>query len=381
MFDPQSYDQLKQEILTSLTSDRALLDRLREEVRPLRYGVRRIQPRSTTSISLVAADGGNNSLRFDPFLVQIVRVVDSSNNEYCLEAVTPTTDVLALSAKQFAEDGSPRTPLGELMDYLGVRTLPDLCPMIRSNTGGVPTNSYWVQAYRELVEWAILFRLVRKKDFATDTLIVFDGLLRTFYIHPELFPRFASGLKEGIEKQYEESRRRIYLVGVAKYSKALDRYRLSMALERVLTTDYPAYLEVPPDIEEKAYLHTSSSRGEPMETRSGRINKNVAGRMHFVKFGTHPRDPIWPVDVFLPQSHEAQAVMGYLLSDAQDGFPVPFYPQCLQRAHQNAALVDFDFDILQGHIFDGIRDLLGGDAPALDAFHLFDSDPAQRRYG
>jgi hypothetical protein len=381
MFDPQSYDQLKHEIHTSLTADRQLLDQLREEIRPLRYGVRRIQPRSTTSISLVAADGGNNSLRFDPFLIQIVRVVDSSNNEYCLEAVTPTTDIFALSAKQFTDDGTPLTPLGELMDYLGVRTLPDLCPMIRRHIEGSPTNPYWVAAYRELVEWAILFRLIRRKDFATDTLIVFDGLLRSFYIHPDLFPRFADGLREGIERQYEGSRRRLYLVGVAKDSKVLDRYRLSMAVERVLTTDYPAYLEVPLEVEEKAYLHTSLSRGEPVDTRAGRINKNVAGQMFFVKFGTHPRDPIWPVDVFLPQTEEAQAVMGYLLADALDGFPVPFYPQCLQKAHHNAALVDFDFDILQDQIFEGIRNLLGEEAPVLDAFHLFEGDPSARRYG
>jgi hypothetical protein len=37
---------------------------------------------------------------------------------------------------------------------------------------------------------------------------------------------------------------------------------------------------------------------------------------------------------------------------------IPFYPQCLQKAHENAALVDFDFDILQEEIFSGIRSVL-----------------------
>ena len=77
-----------------------------------------------------------------------------------------------------------------------------------------------------------------------------------------------------------------------------------------------------------------------------------------MKFGNRPRDPIWPVDIFLPQLNEAQTVLGCLLADATDGFPIPFYPQCLQRAHENAALVDFDFDILQDEIFDGIRLIL-----------------------
>src|SRR5215469_17886352 len=123
MIEPESYYQLKQEIAERIEAERDVLDQLRAEIRPLRSAVRRILPRTTTSISLVATDGGNNKLQFDPFLVQIVRVVDSSNNEYCLEAITPTTSVEALSARQFHADGTPSTALGELMAYLDVRKL------------------------------------------------------------------------------------------------------------------------------------------------------------------------------------------------------------------------------------------------------------------
>jgi len=99
-----------------------------------------------------------------------------------------------------------------------------------------------------------------------------------------------------------------------------------------------------------------------------------------VKFGKGRRDPVWPIDLYLPQVGQAQAIMGYLLADAIEGFPVPFYPRCLQRAHENASLVDFDLDILQDEIFDGIRLALGADAPVLDAFRLQDADPAHARY-
>ena len=74
-----------------MIADKAILDQLRLEIRELKSSVRRIQPRSTTSISLVATDGGNNSLQFDPFMVQIVGIVNFNNNEYCIEAITPTT--------------------------------------------------------------------------------------------------------------------------------------------------------------------------------------------------------------------------------------------------------------------------------------------------
>jgi hypothetical protein len=381
MFDPNSHNQLREEILASLQADRSLLDQLRAEVRSLSPHVRRILPRTATSISLVGTDGGNNSLRFDPFLVHIIRVVDSSNNEYCLEVITPTTDLRALSARQFEPDGKPRTPLGEMMAYLGVRTLMDLSDMIRIPESGRPASLKWIEAYRELMEWAILFSLVRNKDFATDTLVVFDGFLRAKCFAGDLFVRYREGLQAGIDRQFEKSRRRIYLVGIAKRSKVLERYRLVMSLERVLTTDYPAYVEIPREMEEQAYLRAEYARGDDRAMPSGTINKFVAGKMFFVKFGHGRHDPVWPIDLYLPQVGEAPAMMGYLLADALNGFPVPFYPQCLQKAHQNAALVDFDFDILQDQIFDGVRDLLGEDASVLDAFRFLDTKPASARYG
>jgi hypothetical protein len=66
VIEPDSHDLLRRQIAERIATDRALLDKLRAEVRPLRSQVRRIQPRSTTSISLVGTDGGNNALKFDP---------------------------------------------------------------------------------------------------------------------------------------------------------------------------------------------------------------------------------------------------------------------------------------------------------------------------
>jgi len=379
MIDPQSQTQMKREIKECIKFDRRILDQLREEVRPLRGAVRRIQPRMTTSISLVGTDGGNNQVQFDPFLIQLIRVVDSSNNEYCLEAVTPTTKVSALSKRQFDRDGKPKTALGEMMAYLGVSDLTKLSHSIRSNDHDEPRSPSWVQVYRELVEWAILLSVIRKKDFGTDTLIVFDGLLRSKVFAGDLFKKYLAGLEEGIKTQFTKNRRRIYLVGLAKHSKVLTRYRLAMALEGILMTDYPCYAEIPREMEEKAYVWSEYARGDDREL-GGEVNKFVGGKMFFVKFGNGGRDPIWPIDLFTPQAGEAQTIIGCLLADAINGFPIPFYPQCLQKAHENAALVDFDFAILQDEIFEGIRDILDNEADSLDAFRLQDGDPAQRRY-
>jgi hypothetical protein len=380
MIDPDSHHLLQAEITQRIAEDRAVLDQLRAEIGSLARHVRPIQPRGTTSVSLVGTDGGNTRIQFDPFLVQLVRVVDSHNNEYCLEAITPTTRVSALGDAQFDAGGTPRTALGKMMAYLGVRELPALSPMIRPNDDGRPISPSWVQVYRELVEWATLFAIVRDKEFASDTLLVADGLLRSKVFARDLFRRYLTGIEEAIARHYQQSRRRITLAGLAKHSKVLTRYRLAMALEGILTTPYPAYVEIPRPIESKDYIWSEYARGDDVAVAGRELNKFVGGKMFFVKFGSRPHDPIWPVDIFLPQRGEAPTILGCLLADAQNGFPVPFYPLCLQRAHENAALVDFDFDLLQDQIVGGIRALLGPEAPALDALQLQDEDPARSRY-
>lgn len=379
MIDPASHWQLEKAIAECIRTDQGILDALRDEIRVLRSATRRIQPRATTSISLVGTDGGNNQIQFDPFLIQLIRVVDSSNNEYCLEAVSPTTPVSKLDRAQFHVDGSPRTALGEMMAFLEVSTLSALSPMIRPAEAGKPVSPHWVQVYRELVEWATLFALL-KKDFGTDTLIVCDGLLRSKVFAGDLFHRLLDGMHDRIRAHWDRSRRQVYLVGVAKHSKVLTRYRLAMALEGVLQTDYPAYVEVPRKIEEKVYVWSEFARGDDQVLEGGEINKYVGGKMFLVKFGSHRGDPIWPVDIFTPQLSHASIILGSMLADAVNGFPVPYYPQCLQKAHEYASLVDFDLDILEDLIYQGLRASLGERAIVLDTVQLQDADPASRRY-
>lgn len=265
------------------------------------------------------------------------------------------------------------------MSYLGVSSLSRLSHMIRPKDDGKPVSPSWVQVYRELVEWAILFSIL-KKDYGTDTLIVCDGLLRSKVFAGDLFSRLMAGMKDRVDEQFKKSRRRIYLAGVAKHSKVLTRYRLAMSLEGVMLVDYPAYVEIPREVEEKSYVWSEFARGDDRADSGGEANKFVGGKMFFVKFGARKRDPIWPIDIFYPQRGDHQIIIGSMLADAIDGFPVPYYPRCLQKAHENAALVDFDFDILQDFIYEGVRGSLGNEAEALDVFQLQDADPAQRRY-
>lgn len=360
--------------------DMAVLDKLREEISILKESVRRITPRNATSISLVGTDGGNNKLQFDPFLVQIIRVVDSSNNEYYMDIITPTTKIEEINKRIFQSKDSSLNSLKRMMEYLNIDDITKLSPMIRYNKPDKPVSPSWVLVYRELVEWATLFSLVWEKDFGTDTLIIYDGLLRSKVFTGDLFARFRKGLEEGIKRQYDRNHRRIFIAGLAKHSSVLERYKLAMHIENIMICEYPCFVEIPRTIEEKAYIWSEYARGDDIITEGTEVNKFVAGKMFFVKFGSRKFDPIWVVDILLNQVPQAQEIMGYLLSDAIYGFPVPFYPLCLQKAHENAALVGFDMDIVQDEILKALRSALGKNAEKIDTFRLMEADPSLNRY-
>ena len=380
MINAANFDELRRQITAQVRADERTLVDLRETIAPLQAHVRRIQRRTTTAVSLVATDGGENQVHFDPFLIDLVRVVDSSSNEYCLEVISPTTPLAEVEARQFGPGGAPVTPLGRMMDFFGVRELRHLSPMIESHNGRRPTNAGWIRAYRELVEWAVLFAIVREKDFGSDTVIIFDGLLRSLKFSGDLFPKLIAGIGDAID-HHRRSRRNIYVAGIAKRSKVLDRYRLAMGLEAVMTGTFASYVEVPRIIEQSVYRWSDYARGDDQVEPGTEINRFVGGKMFFVKFGSHRHDPVWPIDILQRQVAEAPVIFGSILADAENGFPVPLYPRCLQKAHEFAAMVDFDRIILQDTILASIRDVLGAEAPALDAYRVQDADPARRRYG
>lgn len=388
MFEPNELPILRQAIRDCTSADKLLLDALCTEVRQIRSEVRSIKPRGVTSVSIVASDGGNNKLVFDPFHVQLVRVVDSYGNPLCIDAVTPTTDTDALSKLQFNNDGSPRTALGQVMSDLitnpAKRVLNVLSHMIPSGAdirrAPHEVSPSWVLVYRDLCEWAALYELICHKRFATDTLLVRDGLLRSKLFRGEYFIQFRRRIEESIDRIYKENRRRIFLVGIAKHSKVLARYSLAMAIESIFPAGEPRYVKIPRDMEAKAYVWPEYARGEEAEEGGGEAPKYVAGDMFFVRFGSKSGDPIWTIDILSKQSSQAPEVFAYLLADAISGFPVPFYPRCLQKAHEHAAVVDFDFDILQDEVIQAVRNLLpNNQQQILDAISL-QGDVSGRRY-
>lgn len=381
MFNPEELDKIQKAVQECAQRDRVLLEKLRADVKNL-VPVRKIQPRNATSISLVASDGGNNQLRFDPFHVQLVRVVDSYGKQLCLDAVSASTDLGQLDRAQFNDDGSPKTPLGRMMMDLGQTTLNGLShfmPKVDTPPDEIPGS--WVQVYRDLCEWAVLYELIYSRSFSTDTLIVRDGLLRTKMFRKDNFVQLRLKLESAIARIQKEDRRKVFLVGVAKHTKVLERLSLAMALEQTFPAGEALYVEVPRKMERDAIDWGADLLGPEEEAKGSETpGKFVAGSLFFVRFGPYIGDPTWSVDILTSQKDSHQEIFGYLQQDAIHGFPVPFYPMCLQKAHNYAQIVDFDQDILADHVIRSVRETLPKTEHAIfDALPLR-QDVAQRRY-
>lgn len=312
--------------------------------------------------------------------------MDSYGKQLCLDAVSPTTDTEELSKNQFNSDGSPKTALGKMMIGLGVEppTLNRLSYMIpdgrtiRERPEGISQS--WVLNYRDLCEWAVLYERICHDSFATDTLIVRDGLLRSMIFRGEFFMTWRKKVEEAIARIYHQDHRQVFLVGVAKYSKVITRYQLAMAIEDIFPSGEAQYVRIPRELEAKAYIKNIYARGPETEGDNRESPKYVAGDLYLVRFGRRSSDPVWAVDILSQQSQKASEIFGYLLSDAIDGFPVQFYPRCLQKAHEHAQVVDFDFDIFQDEIFKAVRDLLPPEKQNIIEYFRFNSDLSSRRY-
>lgn len=376
MFTSEQLPELRRKIRAQAALEARVLDELVKQAVGLAPDVRPIRPRTATAVALTAADGGNNSVAFNPFELQVIRVVDSQGKELFLDVVSPVTDIDELGRRHRGD----RTALGKLMDDLGAQRLSDLSSMMTAR------NRRWVEVYRDLCEWATLHDLVTSHQFAADTLIVRDGLLRTKIFTGDTLLRLGELMKQAIDRQAKDNRRRIWLAGLAKKSKVLDHYRLAMSLAGIFDRGTPCFVPVPHELQERVYRSNADYLRDPgpadeTAESGGRTTENI-GAMHFVRFGPHAGDPIWTADLLAWQRQDTQAVFGHLQADAAAGFPVPFYPFSLQQADAHSRIADLDLDIIEDGLVGAVRDHVGdGKRHIVDALLLATQNVAARRYG
>ena len=350
-------EALRKKVLEAYNADDPHLRRFRKHARRLRDGVKPLRAYSTNAVSSVSADGGDNRLTFNPVVVELVRVVDSLGMECALDAVASTITLKELGERADPESERGIPPLQRLAQDTG-KTLEDMSSNLIRGIGAPGGSTAAMRCYRDIVEWAVLYDLVAKPNlrWGNDTILVRDGLLRTKSFSRGMFPLLDEKIRDGVAAHAQKNVQ-ISIVGVAKQSAVLGRLAVALELEATFHKNYPCYVRVDRDIEKECYDFDSSwfeTYETTEENASGRRLYQSLGRLHLVKFGDRPMDPVWPVDIAEWQVGSADRILGQLMADAQQGFPIPDYPMCIQRAHNYAKISGLEVQDLQDMLFQGL---------------------------
>lgn len=349
-----NFQEIKGRVLDAYKNEDPVFEKFREYAKRLSNDVKPIRKYSVNAVSFVSADGGDNRLFFNPAVIELVRVVDSRGNQCALDAIAGNTKELAFNER--VKDGSPLLvePLKRLCSDLNMNVL-DLSYLLKGiEEPGKSTGA--VRVYRDIVEWAVLYDLLKYNQWGSDTIIVREGMLRTKSFKLTVFPLIDKLIREAHE-EHKKKNVSVSIVGVAKQSAVLSRLAVALELESTLHKSYPCYVKVPQDIEEDCYnfdrtwLETFS---DSTPDENGTYRYQAIGKMYLVKFGDRPFDPVWPVDIAEWQTGDVDKILGQLTQDAQPGFPIPDFPMCVQRAHDFAKVNGLEISVLQDILFEGI---------------------------
>jgi len=356
-------NRLSDRIRAAYRTDDPIMEKFRAYARRLKNDIRPIRTYSVNAVSFVSSDGGDNRLVFNPSTVELVRVVDSRGNEYALDAVSSSTNIQEMQDRINPDSPNVVRPLHRLCNDLG-KDLSGLSYLL-GGLGKPGKSTGAVRCYRDIVEWAVLYDLITNPSiqWGGDTILVRDGLLRTKSFKREIFPMLDKKIREGIQR-HSERNVQLSIVGVAKQSAVLARLAVALEIEATFHKPFPCYIHVPVDIEqdcynfERTWFETYES-SEPDE--EGQYLYQAMGKMFLVKFGDRPLDAVWPVDIAEWQVSQADKILGQLTIDAQQGFPIPDYPMCIQRAHGHAKLTGLEIQVLQDILLQGICEKLSSE--------------------
>ena len=353
-----NFEEIKKRVFDAYQSEDPVLAKFREYARRIKNDVKPIRPYSVNAVSFVSSDGGDNRLYFNPAVIELVRVVDSRGNQCALDAIAGNSK--AVDFNERVKNGSTLSvePLKRLCEDLNMNVL-DLSYLLKGiEEPGKSTGA--VRVYRDIVEWAVLYDLMKYREWGSDTIIVREGMLRTKSFKLTVFPEIDRMIREA-HQFHKKKNVSVSMVGVAKQSAVLSRLSVALELEEALHKPYPCYVQVPDDIEadcynfDRTWLDTLET-SEPDE--NGTYRYQAIGKMFLVKFGDRPFDPVWPVDIAEWQVTDAEKIIGQLTKDAQPGFPIPDFPMCVQKAHDFAKVNGLEVDILQDILFEGITQKL-----------------------
>ncbi len=360
-----------------------VLNEQRQIARELKNGVKPLNAEKWRgdAVAYVAADGGDNRIRLDaaagaaPAIVELVRIVDSEGRECVMEtfAGAPEDDSFGKSppVKKLCED-LECGKIAHLSPYFG--DLLDGKILGGEKKSRATSRAAQMREYREIVEWAVFYYLLEESK--RDTLLVREGALRTRAFKHRMFGKLDKQIRAAHERR-KQNGVTMYYAGVAKQTALLNRLRFALSLEEVFNEGKAQYLHVPRETAKKFYERRWLDTMETSETGE----YNSLAEMYLVKFGDHPLDPVWPVDIAVWQKNEAEKILGYLSGDARPGFPIPDFPMCIQKAHEHAKIGGIEMSYINDLLVEEMqKNMNNKDLEKLDRARYLGEDTAARRY-
>lgn len=374
------FEQIRKRILMAYDVEDPVIQKFRSYAVRIKNDIKPIRSFSVNAVSFVSADGGDNRLYFNPGVIELVRVVDSRGNQCALDAIAGNARSEHLDCR--GEKGNPNSvqPLQKLCSDLGVK-VNELSPLLKG-LGERGRSTGAVRAYRDILEWAVLYDLLFK-EWGSDTILIREGLLRSKSFKKNIFPVIDKNIR-AICRKHKANNVNVSIIGVAKRSAVLSRLAIALELEETFHKPFPCYSRVPEDIEWECYKYDRSwldtlETSEPNE--DGKYEYESMGRLFLVKFGDRPFDPVWPVDIAVWDENDAPRLIGQLLNDAQPGFPIPDFPMSVQRAHEFARVNGIEQTMLQDMLFEGmVRNLSASEREKILRMKYLGEDLIMRRY-
>ena len=352
-----NFDQIKARVQSAYETEEPVIQKFRNYAAQLKNGIKQIRPYSANTVSFVSADGGDNRLYFNPAVIELVRIVDSMGNQCALDAIAGNAKSGSLDLR--GQQGTQLTvhPLQKLCSDLELSVTK--LSYLLGGLGKQGKSTGAVRTYRDIVEWAVLYELLHK-EWGSDTVVVREGMLRTKSFRRDVFPMIDQKIR-AVCTEHKTKNVNVSIVGVAKQSAVLSRLAVALELEGTFHKPYSCYVEVPKEIEEDCY-HFDRTWLDTMETsepnEDGKYSYQSMGKLFLVKFGDRRSDPVWPVDIAKWDEVNAPRIIGQLLNDAQPGFPIPDFPQSVQKAHDFASISGIEVAVLQDILFNGITEKL-----------------------
>jgi len=350
MLSEDNLELIKSQIESNYNAtEEPIINDLRNFAKKIKQNIKVLRPYTSTAVSFVSADGGNNYIKFSPCILELVRVVDSRGVQCAIDPIFGNSDLNALN-----ERVNKIKPLKRLCNDLGINKLSDISYLL-SDFGQTEKTNGAVKIYRDIVEWAILYDFLFN-DWGNNTIIIREGLLRTKSIKNSLFPILDKKIKEKCIEHKQKNNINVNVVGVAKESAVISRLSLALAIENVFKLPYPCYVNVPDEVEQYCYNYDRTWFNTVEDISSDNENQRYAsmGKLFLVKFGDSPYDPVWPVDIAVWDLENAEMILGQLLHDAILGFPIPDFPLSIQNAHWHAKINGIEVELLEDMLIKAI---------------------------